>query len=120
MERGARQVPPGYRNAAAAPPKAGTAATCPVNNEPDPLVLNSFDWVYLNRGYINATTDPERGCLFVVSGWYLEYPLGAYATVPLGLRSTGGSSTTPAVAACRSCRGRRSVTSSSVPATART
>ncbi|ROT27996.1 hypothetical protein EF879_22425 [Micromonospora sp. HM5-17] len=65
-------MPPGYRNAAAAPPKAGTAATCSVNNEPDPLVLNSFDWVYLDRGYINATADPERGCLFVVSGWYLE------------------------------------------------
>lgn len=79
------QAPAGYREASPAIARANAAAPCPVFNQPDPLVLNSFDWVYLDSGVINATSDPQLGCLFVASAWAFQYPLAGYATVPLGL-----------------------------------
>lgn len=80
-------VPAGYRPADA--PRAATQATtsdtsCPLLNEPDPLVLESFGPA-LGSGVINATTDPQRGCIFFADSWVFEYPLEGFRTVPLGL-----------------------------------
>jgi hypothetical protein len=79
------KAPAGYREASPATAQASAAAACPVFNQPDPLVLNSFDWVYLDSGIINATSDPQLGCLFVASAWAFQYPLAGFATVDLGL-----------------------------------
>ena len=80
------QVPAGYLDAASATTtRASVEAACPLFNEPDPLVLNSFDWVYLDAGLVNATTDAQIGCLFVADGAAFEYPLWGGPTVPLGL-----------------------------------
>jgi len=80
------QVPAGYRDAASATTtRAGVDATCPLFNEPDPLILNSFDWVFLAAGLVNATTDGQIPCLFVADAAAFEYPLWGGPTVPLGL-----------------------------------
>jgi len=80
------QVPAGYTDAASATTtRSGVEAACPLFNEPDPLILNSFDWVFLGAGLVNATTDAQVGCLFVADGAAFEYPLWGGPTVPLGL-----------------------------------
>lgn len=75
-------VPAGYREAA--PPAAtdGMLANCPLNND-DPVILTSFDLVFLDSRFVNATTDPLAGCVFVADGGIFQYPLEGFPTVDL-------------------------------------
>jgi len=77
-------LPTGYREARAGTSGATIQETCPLLNEPDPLILESFG-PFLGSGVVNATTDPQIGCIFVADAWYFEYPLEGFRTVPLGL-----------------------------------
>jgi hypothetical protein len=79
-------VPAGFRqvDSAAALMQPAEDTSCPLENAPDPLILNSYD-IFLDGGAVNAVTDPQRGCLFVADGGAFEYPLDGFPTTPIGL-----------------------------------
>ncbi|HYQ70089.1 hypothetical protein [Actinophytocola sp.] len=76
-------VPAGYREARpGAATGHGVLANCPLQND-DPVFLTSFDLVYLDARYVNATTDPFAGCAFVADAGAFQYPLNGFPTTDL-------------------------------------
>lgn len=85
-DSGLFKLPAGYRDASTVntSPRS-TAATCPVTNVPDPLLLTSFDYVYLDYGFVTSLTDLAISCSFVADGFFYQWPLSGVPWVPLGL-----------------------------------
>jgi hypothetical protein len=74
-------VPPGYREAAAAP-AATLQDACPLYNT-DPVFLESFG-PFLGANLVSAVTNPDAGCVFIADGAAFEPPLTGFPTTQLG------------------------------------
>lgn len=86
-ERALFQAPAGYEPVVQPPPSQVRRCTLRIN--PDPLILNSFG-PFLGRGTVVATTNANRGCVFVDGYVYVEYPLEFIQLTPLGLPTFSG------------------------------
>ncbi|HEU5107374.1 MAG TPA: hypothetical protein VFT95_02230 [Micromonosporaceae bacterium] len=75
-------VPPGYR---AADPAAVAAVDCPLTAVPNPLFLDSFGPFLAFGSQVGVTDFPNAACLIVNTAAYVESPLWAFTTTPLGL-----------------------------------
>lgn len=74
------QAPAGYVLVVQPPPSQ--VQRCNLRLGPDPLILNSFGPV-LGRGVVVASTNANRGCVFVDGYYYVEYPLEFIQLTPL-------------------------------------